>query len=91
VAYTELSAVKLHVPWDQLAHPTLAFIGVDIELPERMRRRVTQTISVSAVDVRSLLSGIDLLLSNWLAACGVTEDDVIAMSVAPAEAAGSYR
>jgi FkbM family methyltransferase len=61
VARTGLSGVELHVPWDQLATPTVAFIGADTELPERMRRRVTQTISVPAVDVRSLLSGIDLL------------------------------
>jgi FkbM family methyltransferase len=60
VAHTELPAVQLHVPGDQLATPTVAFIGTDTELPERMSRRVTQTISVSAVDVRSLLSGIDL-------------------------------
>jgi len=60
VANTELSAVELQVPWDQLATPTVAFIGADTELPERMRRRITQTISVPAVDVRSLLSGIDL-------------------------------
>src|SRR6266511_5332880 len=50
VAHTELPAVELHVPRDQLATPTVAFIGADSELPERMRRRVTQTISVSAVD-----------------------------------------
>jgi FkbM family methyltransferase len=60
VAHTELPAVELHVPRDQLATPTVAFIGADSELPERMSRRVTQTIAVSAVDVRSLLSGIDL-------------------------------
>jgi FkbM family methyltransferase len=60
VANTELSVVELQVPWDQLATPTVAFIGADTELPERMRRRITQTISVPAVDVRSLLSGIDL-------------------------------
>jgi FkbM family methyltransferase len=60
VAHAELPAVKLHVPGDQLATPTVAFVGADSELPERMSRHVTQTISVSAVDVRSLLSGIDL-------------------------------
>jgi FkbM family methyltransferase len=54
------AAVELHVPWDQLANPTVAFIGADSELPESMSRRVTHTISVAAVDVRSLLSGIDL-------------------------------
>ena len=61
VARTELAAVELHVPWDQLATPTVAFVGAGSELPERMRRRVTQTITVPAVDVRSLLPGVDLL------------------------------
>ena len=60
VAHTEPAAVELHVPWDQLATPTVAFIGTDTELPERMSRPVTQTITVPAVDVRSLLPGIDL-------------------------------
>jgi FkbM family methyltransferase len=61
VTDAELPAVELHVPREQLATPTVAFIAADTELPERMRRRVTQTISVSAVDVRSFLSGINLL------------------------------
>ena len=61
VARTELPVVELHVPWDQLATPTVAFIGADSELPEPMSRPVMRTISVSAVDVRSLLPGIDLL------------------------------
>jgi FkbM family methyltransferase len=61
VAHAALPAVELHVPSDQLATPTVAFIGPDTELPERMSRHVAQTIAVSAVDVRSLLSGIDLL------------------------------
>jgi FkbM family methyltransferase len=60
VAGTE-TAVELHVPGDQLATPTVAFISAGTELPERMSRRVRQTISVPAVDVRPLLSGIDLL------------------------------
>jgi FkbM family methyltransferase len=60
VAHAELPAVELHVPWDQLATPTVAFVGTDSELPERMGRRVRQAISVSAVDVRSLLHGVDL-------------------------------
>jgi FkbM family methyltransferase len=60
VAHTKLPAVELHVPWDQLATPTVTFMGADTELPGSMRRRVTQTISVPAVDVRSFLSGIDL-------------------------------
>jgi FkbM family methyltransferase len=54
-------AVELRVPADQLATPTVAFIGSDTELPEPMTRHVTRTIAVPAVDVRSLLSGVDLL------------------------------
>jgi FkbM family methyltransferase len=57
----ELAAVELCVPSDQLATPTVAFVGADTELPERMRRHVRRTVSVSAVDVRSLLAGVDLL------------------------------
>jgi FkbM family methyltransferase len=60
VARTEPATVELHVPWDQLAAPTVAFLGADSELPERMSRRVMRTITVPAVDVRSLLPGIDL-------------------------------
>jgi FkbM family methyltransferase len=60
VAGTE-PAVELHVPGDQLATPTVAFIRAGTELPEGMSRRVRQTISVPAVDVRPLLSGVDLL------------------------------
>jgi FkbM family methyltransferase len=45
----------------QLATPTVAFIRAGTELPEPMSRRVRQTISVPAVDVRPLLSGVDLL------------------------------
>ena len=61
VAHPEGPAVELHVPRDQLASPTVAFVGTDTELPEPMSRHVTRTISVPAVDVRSLLSGVDLL------------------------------
>jgi FkbM family methyltransferase len=61
VAHPEAPAVELHVPCDQLATPTVAFVGADTELPEPMSRHVTQTISVPAVDVRSLLAGVDLL------------------------------
>jgi FkbM family methyltransferase len=61
VANTVSASVGLHVAGGQLAFPTVAFVGDDSELPRRMRRNVTETISVSAVDVRSLLSGIDLL------------------------------
>jgi FkbM family methyltransferase len=61
VAHPEAPAVELHVPCDQLATPTVAFVGADTELPEPMSRHVTRTISVPAVDVRSLLAGVDLL------------------------------
>jgi FkbM family methyltransferase len=61
VAEAGRPAVELRVPGDQLATPTVAFLGADTELPGPMRRRVTQTIAVPAVDVRSLLSGTDLL------------------------------
>jgi FkbM family methyltransferase len=61
VADPGLPAVELHVPRDQLAAPTVAFVGADTELPEPMSRHVAQTISVPAVDVRSLLPGVDLL------------------------------
>jgi FkbM family methyltransferase len=61
VAHPEVPAVELHVPCDQLATPTVAFVGADTELPEPMSRHVTRTISVPAVDVRSLLAGVDLL------------------------------
>ena len=61
VAHAERPQVELHVPSDQLATPTVAFVGTDTELPERMSRHVTQTDVVPAVDVRSVLPGIDLL------------------------------
>jgi FkbM family methyltransferase len=55
------AAVELRVPADQLATPTVAFLGAGTELPARMRRHVTTTLAVPAVDVRSLLPGVDLL------------------------------
>ena len=55
------AAAELRVPRDQLATPTVAFLGAGTELPEPMSRHVTRTIPVPAVDVRSLLSGVDLL------------------------------
>ena len=61
VAGTGTPAVELRVPWDQLATPTVAFVGAGTELPEPMRRGVTQTIAVPAVEVRSFLPGVDLL------------------------------
>jgi FkbM family methyltransferase len=61
VAHPGPPAVELHVPRDQLAAPTVAFVGAGSELPEPMRRHVTRTVSAPAVDIRSLLPGVDLL------------------------------
>jgi FkbM family methyltransferase len=61
VASADAPAVELRVPQDQLATPTVAFLGPDTELPEPMGRHVTRTVPVAAVDVRSLLPGVDLL------------------------------
>jgi FkbM family methyltransferase len=61
VAGGGVGAVELQVPGDQLATPTVAFLGAGTELPQAMSRHVTRTIAVPAVDVRSLLPGVDLL------------------------------
>jgi FkbM family methyltransferase len=61
VAQAGLATVELRVPSDQLATPTVAFLGAGSELPEPMRRHVTRTIAVPAVDVRTLLPGVDLV------------------------------
>jgi FkbM family methyltransferase len=55
------ATVELRVPADQLAAPTVAFVGAGSELPEPMGRHVTRTVAVPAVDVRALLDGVDLL------------------------------
>ena len=54
-------AVDLQVPADQLATPTVAFLEAGTELPGPMRRHVTRTVAVPAVDVRTLLAGVDLV------------------------------
>ena len=54
-------AVELWIPAGQLATPTVAFLGDGTELPAPMRRHVAATVAVPAVDVRSLLIGVDLL------------------------------
>jgi FkbM family methyltransferase len=61
MAGTGPAAAELRVPRDQLATPTVAFVGAGTELPEPMSRHVTRTIPVPAVDVRSFLAGVDLL------------------------------
>jgi FkbM family methyltransferase len=54
-------SVELVVPWEQLGAPTVAFLRAGCELPRGMTHRVGTTIEVPAVDVRSLLDGVDLL------------------------------
>jgi FkbM family methyltransferase len=61
VAHAGTPTVELRVPGDQLAYPTVAFLDAGSELPEPMSRHVARTIPVPAVDVRSLLPGVDLL------------------------------
>ncbi len=53
--------VQLRVPADQLATPTVAFLGPGTELPAGMTRDVTTVIDVPAVDVRALVAGADLV------------------------------
>ncbi|HEX2073282.1 MAG TPA: FkbM family methyltransferase [Geodermatophilus sp.] len=61
VADPRASTVRLLVPADQLATPTVAFLPSDTELPAAMARRVTTALDVPAVDVRRLLDGVDLV------------------------------
>ena len=61
VADPAISSVQLLVPAGQLATPTVAFVRTDTELPAEMARDVTVALDVPAVDVRSLLDGVDLL------------------------------
>jgi FkbM family methyltransferase len=61
VADPAVSSVRLLVPADQLATPTVAFVPVDTELPPEMARGVTVALDVPAVDVRLLLDGVDLV------------------------------
>jgi FkbM family methyltransferase len=55
------AAVELRVPADQLATPTVAFLDAGTELPAPMRRHITRSVAVPAVDVRTLLPGVDLI------------------------------
>jgi FkbM family methyltransferase len=61
VADAGISSVSLHVPADQQATPTIAFLPADTELPADMARDVRAVIDVPAVDVRSLLDGVDVI------------------------------
>jgi FkbM family methyltransferase len=61
VADPAVSSVRLLVPADQLATPTVAFLAADTELPAEMARDVTSAFDVPAIDVRELLAGADLV------------------------------
>jgi FkbM family methyltransferase len=61
VADPTVSSMQLLVPADQRALPTVAFVSADSELPSEMAGESVAAIDVPAVDVRSLLDGIDLL------------------------------
>jgi FkbM family methyltransferase len=61
VADPALASVRLLVPADQLATPTVAFVPTDTELPAEMARDVMTVLDVPAVDVRRLLRGVDLV------------------------------
>jgi FkbM family methyltransferase len=56
-----VSSVRLLVPGDQLATPTVAFLPSDSELPAEMAHDVTAAFEVPAVDVRKLLADADLV------------------------------
>jgi FkbM family methyltransferase len=55
------ASVTLHVPADQLAMPTVAFVAHGTELPVDMTRDVRTVLEVPAVDVRRLVEGVDLI------------------------------
>jgi FkbM family methyltransferase len=61
VADPALASVALHVPADQAATPTVAFLPADTELPADMAGDVPTVLDVPAVDVRTLLEGVDLI------------------------------
>ncbi|BCB75774.1 hypothetical protein GCM10022251_26320 [Phytohabitans flavus] len=53
--------IDLVVPWEQQGTPTVAFMARGSELPASMADRRATTVRVPAVDVRSLLDGVDVL------------------------------
>jgi FkbM family methyltransferase len=54
-------SVPLLVPADQAATPTVAFLSPDTELPAHMAGDAPAVVDVPAVDVRTLLDGVDLI------------------------------
>lgn len=61
VADPAVPSVQLLVPSEQRATPTVAYLLSHTELPGAMAGDVTTVLDVPAVDVRSLLDGVDLL------------------------------
>jgi FkbM family methyltransferase len=56
-----VSSVRLNVPADQQATPTVAFLSPDNELPPDMARGVVDMLDVPAICLQSLLAGVDLI------------------------------
>jgi FkbM family methyltransferase len=61
VADDAVTSVRLLVPADQQATPTVAFVPGGHELPPSMARDVGAGLDVPAVGVRSLLAGADVI------------------------------
>jgi FkbM family methyltransferase len=61
VADEAIASVRLLVPADQQATPTVAFLPGDNELPSAMTRDAQDGPEVPAVAVRSLLAGVDVV------------------------------
>jgi FkbM family methyltransferase len=61
VADPAVATVALHVPTDQAATPTVAFLPSDTELPAEMARDIGPVLHVPAIDVRRLVDGVDLI------------------------------
>lgn len=61
VADPAAGTARLLIPQDQLRAPTVAFVDGDGELPDDMAGLITSAIEVPAIDVRTLLAGVDLL------------------------------
>ena len=61
VADASAASVRLLVPADQQATPTVAFVPGDVELPPSMVRDIRTGPEVPAIDVRPLLEAADLV------------------------------
>jgi FkbM family methyltransferase len=61
VAERTQTSTQLVIPWEQLSTPTVAFMPRGSELPDGMTCRAGTVIDVPVVDVRLLLSDMDVL------------------------------